>query len=117
MNNEMTTKEETTDKELVIWKYELQAGTESANTVTLPLNAQILTIAGQHEALVLWAKADPNETRKETREFVVMVTGLIMPAEFYDGLDYCETVQLEGGAFVVHVFERRNARREVENLK
>jgi hypothetical protein len=83
-----------------IWKYVVNLG---ATTVSMPIGAKVLTVAMQYESLCVWALVDPLADR-EVRRFMVFGTG--HPIEVPDTrLIYVGTIQLQGGAFIGHVFE------------
>lgn len=84
-----------------IWKYEL--GT-NRTTLEMPVGAQVLDAQLQHGGVVLWALVSP-DAPKEGREFYVYMTGetIVDAAEY---LKYISTVQIQGGDFIAHVFER-----------
>jgi len=80
--------------------------------VELPVGAEVLTVATQHNEPRLWALVDPEEVRTEWRKILVLGTG-------WDALDvagwcYVSTFQIDGGRLVFHVFQKLgDARREV----
>jgi hypothetical protein len=83
-----------------VWKYSLNWG---RNVHSMPQCAQILTAQMQHDSVVMWALVDPSMP-KELRSFDVYGTGHEMPA--HPG-NYVATIQMKGGALVIHVFEPR----------
>ena len=84
----------------VIHKYPLRVG---RNEVELPWGAKILSVANQRENIAMWAEV--NDTHeKVSRLFHVVLTGASAPAP----ARYIGTVMLDGGNFVVHVYEDTN---------
>lgn len=82
----------------VVWKYTLP---EVENQIVMPIGAQVLTVAEQHNEICLWAKVNP-EAEYETRTFQVIGTG---HAELNGGETYLGSTQIRNGNFVFHVFE------------
>ena len=82
---------------LTIWKWMLQPVT----TISMPVGAQILTAQEQGSGVALWALVDPG-AQKHNRTFSVYATG--QTHHDNPGL-YIGTVQVQGGAIVLHVFE------------
>lgn len=69
--------------------------------IELPQNAQVLTVGVQYGDLYLWAAVDPEEPLRKWK-FSVYGTGRQIPD---NPGKYLGTVQLNGGAFVFHVFQ------------
>lgn len=67
----------------------------------LPERATFLSVQVQKGSIVLYFVVDESESGKESRRFRGIVTGGLIP----DGLEYLGTVQLDGGDFVLHIFE------------
>lgn len=84
-----------------IWKYEL--GT-NRTTLQMPVGAHVLDAQVQHGGVVLWALVSPDAPKVE-REFYVYMTGEMI-VDTPDYLLYISTVQIQGGDFIAHVFER-----------
>ena len=84
-----------TDK--TIWKFEIRPG----EPVEMPRNAEILTVQMQYGAPMLWAIVDPDEIT-EYRSIQVIGTGHPLPD---NPRKYIGTFQIDGGRFVLHVFE------------
>ncbi len=83
----------------VIHKYTVPPG---CSAYKFHRGAVILTIqVVQHGEVVMWALIDDSKPTM-TREFLLVGTGQPMPT---DTLDYIGTVQLEGGALILHLFE------------
>ncbi len=82
-----------------IYKYKLELiGSQS---ITMPVNAEILSIQYQSENLCLWAMFDDDELKTEARIFVIVGTWYQFDCE---GLNFLATVQ-QDGVFVWHIFE------------
>jgi len=86
-----------------IHKYPLVAGVIDRQSISLPAGARVLTAQVQHGVICLWAEVDTDETSEELREFVIHGTG----HDMLNHLHYIDTVQLDGGYLVFHVYERR----------
>jgi hypothetical protein len=84
-----------------IWKYPLAMRDDV--TIVMPRAAQVLAVDVQFGRPQLWALVDP-DGEPETRHFAVVGTG--NPCGL-SSTDYIGSVQLDGGAFVFHVFEAR----------
>lgn len=82
-----------------IWKFTLRETTD-VQELHMSVGAEILTAQAQAEAICLWAIVAPESTT-EARVFAIVGTGHRMP----DRGRYISTVQLAGGALVLHVFE------------
>lgn len=82
-----------------IHKYTLLIGGEQK--IILTKGALILAAQAQNEVVTLWALLDV-EAEKERRTFEVFGTGWTIEDK---PLAYIDTVQLQGGAFIFHVFE------------
>lgn len=86
----------------VVYKYELSL--HDVVALTLPVEAEILCVQTQREVPCLWARVDLDaQDGTIVRHFRVAGTGhpLRDANEKYIG-----TFQLQGGAFIGHVFER-----------
>lgn len=68
--------------------------------LAMPGGAVVLALQLQHDVPTLWAQVDP-KNRAVTRIFEWVGTGCEVP----DGGKYVGTVQLQGGAFVFHLYE------------
>ena len=83
-----------------IWKFTLKPQCE----LLMPKGAEVLSAREQYGAVCLWVLVDPDATAQEARHFRVRGTGHSIegdPGRFID------TVTLQGGALVWHVFEVR----------
>ena len=83
-------------KTVRIWKWEV----DRYNPVSVSKNIEFLDVQEQNGKIVVWGEVDINEEQKEI-QFVTIGTGL----EFYQGLNYIGTVQLDH-TLVVHVYYR-----------
>ena len=87
-----------------IFKYPIIVDPGNSTPVTLPWNAEILSVRWQDGQPVLWAIVDPTN-EPETRHFEVFFTGHEVP----EGVErkFLDTLILANG-LVLHVFERVN---------
>ena len=83
-----------------VWKYEVPSS-PGAFEKALPIAAEILTVACQHNRPVMWVLVDP-DAEKEYRSFFIAETGKSID---HAPLKPIGTVQLDGGSYVLHVFE------------
>jgi hypothetical protein len=81
-----------------IWKFELGMGYQE---VEMPPGAKLLHVAEQRNRPTLWAACDPMTPATMRRMVRVVMTGEPEPAD----AQYVGTVILEGGDFVVHVYD------------
>lgn len=86
----------------VIWKYPLSFG---ANFLHIPHGAEILSVQSQYNQPFLWALVDTGK-REEARELHFLTTGQSIYDEPDYAFAYINTIQLDGGALVFHIFER-----------
>lgn len=70
----------------------------------LPVGAEILSVQSQGDIPQVWAIVDP-EAETETRQIEIFATGEAIETENVNR-KYLGTIQLKGGAFVFHAFER-----------
>lgn len=82
-----------------IWKFPLSS---KDATVEMPEHAEILTVQAQGEIPCIWAIVNP-DNEKELRHFEIYGTGHDLTAS---KKKYIGTFQVNGGAFVYHLFER-----------
>ena len=85
---------------MTIYKYEIKL--TDAQRISMPLNAQIMSVQFQYNKLCLWAMVDPDAT-KHDRTIEIFGTG--NPMDSWERI-FIGTVQQAGGALVWHVFER-----------
>lgn len=88
-----------------IWKFKLD--TADYQKVSMPPNAQILTVQTQDEIPCIWAICDTTASEKEEREFEIFGTGNPYRDDIWFGKyhSYIGTYQLRKGTLVFHVFE------------
>ena len=84
-----------------IYKYKLAV--TDLQELPLPEGAEILTAQMQYDNLCLWAAVDTNVGKMVNRQIEIIGTGHPIEAA---QRDYIGTVQIHGGALVLHVFER-----------
>lgn len=90
-------------KPAAIWKYELPIANEQ--TVVMPSGARCLSAQLQLGVLCVWAVVEPTAPTVE-RRFLMSNTGAPLPDIIAIGqARYLDTVQLESGRRVIHVFE------------
>lgn len=87
-----------------IYKYPIEVTDEQ--TLTLPVNSQILTVQAQGNTPCIWAMIDTAETR--TEQIAVRVYGTGHPIADSERQIYIGTFQLLGGQFVFHAFYKNN---------
>ena len=73
--------------------------------IQMPIGAVVLTAQAQRDNICVWAVVDVNQPETELRVFEVYPTGTIVREDMGTNRKYINTVQLEGGALVFHVFE------------
>jgi len=84
-----------------IWKYELDTRKERFD-ILVPMGATFLTAQIQNGKVVMWAEVE-DERPMEVRHFLFIETGAPL---FREGiLRFIATLQLDGGKYVVHLFE------------
>lgn len=84
----------------IIYKYPIEVTDEQA--LTLPVNAQILSVQTQGNTPCIWAMIDTAETR--TEQIAVRVYGTGHPIADSERLTYIGTFQMHGGRLVFHAF-------------
>lgn len=95
-----------------IYKYLLDTDKfNEVQTISIPKGARILKVDWQRCNkewdkcnLCIWAMINP-EGEKLDREFWVATTGELIPGHRVPYLKHVDTVQIESGQFVAHVFE------------
>jgi hypothetical protein len=83
-----------------IWKYEIEL--TDTQEIEMPRNAKILSCQMQWSNTCIWAKVETGN-RMETVTIDVIGTGNPI-SEF--NREFIDTIQLNGGALVFHVFKR-----------
>jgi hypothetical protein len=86
-----------------VWKYPLSTKV-GQQEVVMPVDARILCLQVQNDVPTLWAEVDTTQGQNEARRFCTVLTGF---SAIPDKHVYVGTFQLDGGAFVGHVFEIR----------
>lgn len=81
-----------------IWKYPLQLTDDQ--TVSMPLGAQILHVAEQHEEVCLWALVNPEVMRAD---HAIRIIGSGQAISDDPG-KFVGTFMMHGGSLVFHVF-------------
>lgn len=87
------------DHMLVVWKFPLSF--RGVTEHQLPVGARVLKAAVQEGAITLWIALDPRRAT-EARQFGVYATGEHLPI---GAKSHVDTVLIEDGAYVFHVFE------------
>ena len=83
-----------------IWKYKLAVGLIG---IEIPAGAKVLSVQEQDNEPVMWLEVDPSSPLK-TRFFTGAMTGVQLPSVCVQG-KYLGTCLLNGGTFVVHIYE------------
>lgn len=90
-----------------IYKYILDPAPQYGENIwatQIQESAYILDIQVQHDAVAIWAKVDPSQPMIN-RKFKVVPTGAELGTTPQSEYRHWATLQLNGGAFVLHVFE------------
>ena len=82
-----------------IFKYELLM--RDSTVIALPLGAQILSAQIQHGKPMLWCLVDPSA---ELVPGTIRIFGTGHPVEDCEKLKFIDTIQLDGGSLIFHVF-------------
>lgn len=91
-----------------VYKYSLIVHNQAhVGEYVIPMSqgAKILCAQAQYRAICLWALVDRDAPLVE-RKFKAIMTGELIPEP--NRLAYIGTVQFDGGALVVHIFEDEN---------
>lgn len=72
--------------------------------ISLPIGAQVLCVQAQRNQPFLWVLC-PTGVKMEDRSFATYTTGGEITDDWGSDRKYIGTYQLDGGAFVGHVFE------------
>jgi hypothetical protein len=67
----------------------------------MPAGAIVRKVAAQDHIPTVWVEVDPNAP-VEPRTFVAVMTGVAFDVA---DLEYLDTILLDGGGFVIHVYE------------
>ncbi|MCC8153095.1 MAG: hypothetical protein LIP01_02085 [Tannerellaceae bacterium] len=84
-----------------IFKYPIEV--TDCQVLTLPAEAEILTVQVQDGTPCLWAMVDTQATEAEEIKIRIIGTGHNIPDA--DDLSYINTFQMSGGRLVFHVFK------------
>jgi hypothetical protein len=87
-----------------IYKYILQI--TDHQTLTLPKGSKILSVAEQHDNIVLYALVDTVTGDVENVPIIIRGTG--HTANYVEGCAFLGTVKLSGGRLMFHVFAKTN---------
>lgn len=71
----------------------------------LPKGAKILHVNAQRDKIFIWAIIDDQEEETETRHFLIRGTGVEIPEEAVDKIQYLGTVIMFEGDAILHIFE------------
>jgi hypothetical protein len=86
-----------------IWKYVLEMPNQ---LIDMPEGAVIMTAAEQGGNICIWAEVDPDSERMRERLFQTVGTGHDIQDDIGVERKYIGTAMLQGGASVLHVYER-----------
>lgn len=85
-----------------IWKFEID---KNNIIIEMPKDAEILTVQPQNGQICIWALVTPDNV-KESRYFEVYATGHTIRYDMGVERKYIGTIQIDGGSWVWHLFER-----------
>jgi hypothetical protein len=89
------------DQDRAIWKFVIDVKDEFF--LEMPPGAKVLSVQEQDGVPCLWAAVRPSAAQHpQQRRFFVVGTGHPMPK---DATKYLGTFQLQGGAFIGHLWE------------
>ncbi|BCJ91833.1 hypothetical protein IZ6_25680 [Terrihabitans soli] len=75
--------------------------------IAMPADAVILSAKAQHGVICVWAEVDPT-LPKNARYFEVFGTGHPIHVDMGVERKFIDTVMMDGGSLVFHVYERTN---------
>lgn len=84
-----------------VWKFEIDPRAEVCK-VKMPIGSKPLSVQLQFESAQLWCLCNPQERLYEERHFVLVGTGERFTSDI---VNYIGTFQVQGGAFIWHLFE------------
>jgi hypothetical protein len=94
----------------VVWKFTVQVPTATGRSfVDLPEDAELLSVGGQGDEMVVWALVDPTHTPEQgyqatgPRRLIVANTGMEIPG-FPEGARFLGTVKIPNG-IIWHVWD------------
>jgi len=83
-----------------IFKYRIEVKDEQV--ISIPKNSRILSVEEQFGQIVIYAVINTTEERTENYSIIIHGTG--HPANDIDDCNFLDTVKLENGALMFHVF-------------
>ncbi len=95
-----------------IYKYQIPAE-PGRHEIRMPYDCRIISVQAQRDYISLWAIVWPDMTHvypvgvNPHRMFRVVMTGEKFEPQLDARDQYLATVQFDGGAFVLHVFEEK----------
>lgn len=84
--------------------YEYEIMTYGIETITMPKDANIISVQAQNNQVRLWVETDTNCVESINVVFHMITTGSYIPD--YVELEYLGTVVLDDGGFVVHIYKQ-----------
>lgn len=88
---------------LTIWKFPVMESPADRPEIVMPAGARLLCVQTQFGQPHLWALVDPDRSQVR-RGLLICGTGHPVAAE--ETAVYIGTVQVEGGRWVFHIFDR-----------
>ena len=85
-----------------IWKFALSVG---RTEISVPRSSELLSVQEQHKKATIWVLV-PDEAQMETRTFLGVMTGQTIDTD--KTLTFIDTVQLDDGHCVLHIFEEKS---------
>lgn len=85
-----------------VWKFTLDV--VGSQEIEMPESARLLSVQVQHSKPQLWVMVD--ETAESTELRKIRIAGTGRPIPDHDSVRFIDTIQLQGGALIFHVFER-----------
>lgn len=86
----------------IIYKYTITPNC----IISMPEGSRILCVKEQEDNIRLWALADPTFTVFIERRFLTVPTGSVFEVDnLTTGIEYIDTVSLENGRLIFHIFE------------
>ena len=73
------------------------------NQLLVPKGAKLLSCKAQDEKICLWFLVDPLASKRDVRLFTCIMTGERI--EILAKKEFIDTCLIDGGSFVLHVFE------------
>ena len=88
-----------------IWKFELNPSISGNHSFKIPKDSEILTVQMQNNNPCIWVLVNPNNEVEE-RFFELFGTGHDVYCDMGIDRKYINTVQMQEGSLVFHIFER-----------